>query len=34
MEAVERQVQALQQKAGYRADYDSWIAEVTPPDLE
>jgi len=32
--AVERQVQALQQKAGYTADYDSWIAKVTPPDLE
>ncbi len=34
MAAVERQVQALQQKAGYTADYDSWIAKVTPPDLE
>src|SRR5499427_8892356 len=32
--AVERQVQALQQKVGYTADYDSWIAKVTPPDLE
>src|SRR5215472_7181266 len=32
--AVERQVQALQQKVGYTADYDSWIAQVTPPDLE
>jgi hypothetical protein len=31
--AVERRVQALQQKAGYD-DYDSWIAKVTPPDLE
>jgi ferredoxin/flavodoxin---NADP+ reductase len=32
--AVERQVHALQQKAGFTADYDSWIAKVTPPDLE
>ena len=32
--AVERQVHALQQKAGYTSDYDSWIVKVTPPDLE
>jgi hypothetical protein len=32
--AVERQVHALQQKAGYTSNYDSWIAKVTPPDLE
>ena len=32
--AVERQVRALQQKAGFTADYDTWIAKVTPPDLE
>ena len=32
--AVERQVQALQRKAGFTSDYDSWIAKVTPPDLE
>jgi len=31
---VERQVLALQQKAGFISDYDSWIAKVTPPDLE
>jgi NADPH-dependent glutamate synthase beta subunit-like oxidoreductase len=31
---VERQVRALQQKAGFTSDYDSWIAKVTPPDLE
>src|SRR5271168_2733996 len=31
---VERQVYALQQKAGFTSDYDSWIAKVTPPDLE
>jgi len=34
MAEVERQVHALQQKAGFTADYDSWIAQVTPPDLE
>ena len=34
MAAVERQVHALQQKAGYSSDYDSWITKVTPPDLE
>ena len=34
MRAVERQVHALQQKAGFTSDYDSWIAKVTPPDLE
>jgi ferredoxin/flavodoxin---NADP+ reductase len=31
---VHRHVQALQQKAGFTSDYDSWIAKVTPPDLE
>jgi len=34
MAAVERQVHALQQKAGFTSDYDAWIAKVTPPDLE
>ena len=34
MAQVERQVHALQQKAGFTSDYDSWIAKVTPPDLE
>jgi len=34
MAEVERQVHVLQQKAGFTADYDSWIAQVTPPDLE
>jgi hypothetical protein len=34
MAEVERQVRALQQKAGFTSDYDSWIAKVTPPDLE
>jgi ferredoxin/flavodoxin---NADP+ reductase len=31
---VERQVQALQEKVGFISDYDSWIAKVTPADLE
>src|SRR6266403_2033311 len=34
MTEVERQVHALQQKAGFTSDYDAWIAKVTPPDLE
>jgi hypothetical protein len=34
MAQVERQVHALQQKAGFTSDYDTWIAKVTPPDLE
>jgi ferredoxin/flavodoxin---NADP+ reductase len=34
MAGVERQVHALQQKAGFTSDYDSWIAKVTPSDLE
>jgi hypothetical protein len=34
MAKVERQVHALQQKAGFTSDYDTWIAKVTPPDLE
>jgi hypothetical protein len=34
MAEVERQVHVLQQKVGFTSDYDSWIAKVTPPDLE
>jgi hypothetical protein len=34
MASVKRQVHALQQKAGFTADYDAWLAKVTPPDLE
>ena len=34
MADVERQVHVLQQKAGFSSDYDSWIAKVTPADLE
>jgi ferredoxin/flavodoxin---NADP+ reductase len=32
--AIETRIRALQQRAGYTANYDSWIAKVTPPDLE
>jgi len=32
--ALERRVRDLQKRAGYLCDYDSWIAKVTPPDLE
>ncbi len=31
--AIDKRIAALHQKAGYK-DYDSWIAKVTPPDLE
>jgi len=31
---VEQRIRALQERVGYTADYDSWIAKVTPPDLE
>jgi NADPH-dependent glutamate synthase beta subunit-like oxidoreductase len=31
---VEQHIRALQERAGYSSDYDSWIAKVTPPDLE
>jgi ferredoxin/flavodoxin---NADP+ reductase len=32
--ALEQRITAQQRKVGYTADYDSWIAKVTPPDLE
>jgi hypothetical protein len=32
--AIEKRLHALQHQAGYTSDYDSWIAKVTPPDLE
>lgn len=32
--AIEKRIRDLQERAGYTADYDSWIAKVTPPDLE
>lgn len=31
---IKKRVRKLQEKAGYTSDYDSWIAKVTPPDLE
>ena len=34
MAAVKQEIHSLQAKAGYTSDYDSWIAKVTPPDLE
>ncbi len=32
--ALENRVRKLQERVGYASDYDSWIAKVTPPDLE
>jgi len=32
--AIEKRLRALQERVGYGSDYDSWIAKVTPPDLE
>jgi ferredoxin--NADP+ reductase len=32
--SLEKHVHSLQEKAGYTSDYDSWLAKVTPPDLE
>jgi ferredoxin/flavodoxin---NADP+ reductase len=32
--ALEQRIRALQHRVGYTGDYDSWIAKVTPPDLE
>lgn len=31
---IEERVRATQQRIGYTGDYDSWIAKVTPPDLD
>jgi ferredoxin/flavodoxin---NADP+ reductase len=31
---IEQRVRARQEQVGYTSDYDSWIAKVTPPDLE
>jgi len=31
---LEHRIRALQHRAGYLSDYDSWIAAETPPDLE
>ncbi len=32
--AIEQRIHALQQRAGYTSDYETWIARETPPDLE
>jgi ferredoxin/flavodoxin---NADP+ reductase len=32
--AIEKRIRARQEQVGYTSDYDSWIAKVTPPDLE
>ena len=34
IDAVEQRIRTLQQRVGYTADYDTWIARETPPDLE
>jgi ferredoxin--NADP+ reductase len=34
MAELERRVGEIQHRVGYTGDYDSWIAKVTPPDLE
>jgi NADPH-dependent glutamate synthase beta subunit-like oxidoreductase len=32
--ALDQRIRSLQQRVGYTSDYNSWIAKVTPPDLE
>ena len=32
--ALEQRIRALQARVGYSSEYNSWIAKVTPPDLE
>ena len=32
--AIEQRIRTLQERVGYTSDYGSWIAEVTPSDLE
>jgi ferredoxin/flavodoxin---NADP+ reductase len=31
---IEKRIRERQERVGYTSDYDSWIAKVTPPDLE
>jgi uncharacterized coiled-coil protein SlyX len=31
---IQQRIRTLQERAGYISNYDSWIAKVTPPDLE
>lgn len=32
--AIDQRIRSLQQRVGHTSDYNSWIAKVTPPDLE
>ena len=32
--ALDKRIRERQERVGYTSDYDSWIAKVTPPDLE
>jgi len=34
VDRIKRQIRQEQERVGYTGDYDSWIAQVTPPDLE
>ena len=34
IKTLEQRIRARQAQVGYTSDYDSWIAKVTPPDLE
>ncbi|HXW62272.1 MAG TPA: NAD(P)-binding protein [Candidatus Acidoferrales bacterium] len=34
VDRIERLIRARQERVGYTGDYDSWIAQVTPSDLE
>ena len=34
MTSLEQRIRQRQERVGYTSDYDSWIAKVTPPDLE
>ena len=32
--AIDRRIRSQHERVGYGGDYDAWIAQVTPPDLE
>jgi len=34
IQRLEQRIRERQKQVGYTSDYDSWIAKVTPPDLE
>jgi ferredoxin/flavodoxin---NADP+ reductase len=34
IDAIEQRIRQTQDRAGYTGDYDSWIRQTTPPDLE